>query len=169
MSYLHDKLETIKLELLKFSNTVLEIGSSIQDNRIEKFENEINQKLPVDFKYFLTEFNGFSLMSTKVFGLGDHYQQEALDKIYYFEHSEIENKMPSFFIPFSNDGRGNHYCLDLSRMDENMICPVIFWQWDFKYINMNNVETCNESFNEWVMEVMIEWTLEEYTYEGEEK
>ena len=25
-----------------------------------------------------------------------------------------------------NDGFGNHYCLDVSRM-ENGVCPVVFW------------------------------------------
>jgi hypothetical protein len=34
---------------------------------------------------------------------------------------------------------------------------------------MNEVETCNQSFTEWIDEVMIEWTLEEYNYDGTEK
>lgn len=73
--------------------------------------------------------------------------------------------MPLEFLPFSSDGRGNHYCLDLSRLKGGS-CPVIFWQWDFQYPNIEAVETCNESFYDWLDEVMIGWTLEEYNYDG---
>jgi hypothetical protein len=76
--------------------------------------------------------------------------------------------MPKYFLPFSPDGYGNHYCLDFSRI-KNEICPIVFWQHDFKYENLTEVETCNNSFVDWVNEVLIEWTLEEYNYDGTEK
>ena len=154
--------------LLKFSSTVLTLEKKIVDNRIENFENEIGFSLPKDFKYFIKNSNGFSLRATSVNGIGEEYLENSLDKIYAFEHYETGNPMPQHFLPFSPDGFGNFYCLDLSRI-ENETCPIIFWQHDFIYDNLDEVETCNKNFAEWVNEVMIEWTLEEINFDGIEK
>ncbi len=48
----------------------------------------------------------------------------------------------------------------------NGACPVVFWQHDFIYRNTGEAEECNDSFINWIKEVMIEWTLEEYNYDG---
>jgi hypothetical protein len=69
--------------------------------------------------------------------------------------------MPNFFFPFSPDGQGNHYCLDLSKIQDN-ICPVVFWQWDFEYDDIEDVEVCNTNFADWIDEVMVKWTLKIY-------
>ena len=58
--------------------------------------------------------------------------------------------------------------LDLSRLNKNL-CPVVFWQHDYDYSDKTNLETCNNSFTEWVNEIMIAWTLEEFNYDGTEK
>lgn len=164
-----DKCELTLKELTKFSETLLELREPINDDRLIQFERELGFELPVDFMYFLTRFNGFSLRGTEVFGLGEHYKEASLDRIYEFEHFNVSYKMPKHFLPFSNDGQGNHYCLDLSRINSEKICPVIFWQWDFDYESLDDVETCNENFCDWVKEVMINWTLEDYNYDGSEK
>ena len=57
---------------------------------------------------------------------------------------------------------------ELSRI-ENEICPIVFWQHDCNYENISEVETCNKNFVEWINEVMIEWTLGEYNFDGTEK
>ena len=168
-SLIKKECESVLNELLKFSDDILSLGKPISDERLEHFERDINYEFPFDFKYFLKKFNGFSLCGVEVFGLGNEFKESSLDRIYDFEHSQIENKMPSQFLPFSNDGRGNHYCLDLSRLNEEKICPIVFWQWDFKYKSITDVETCNESFGDWVEEVMIEWAKEDYNYDGTEK
>lgn len=156
-------------DLLKFSDKLLELSKPIEDNRIEEFEHSLNYELPVDFKYFLKKFNGLSVYGTKVFGLGAEFKEASLDSIYKFEHNQMDNKMPVHFLPFSNDGRGNHYCLDLSRLDKLKVCPVVFWQWDFVYKTVDDIETCNENFCDWVKEVLIGWTLEEYNFDGTKK
>ena len=52
---------------------------------------------------------------------------------------------------------------------ENVICPIVFWQWDYLYEDIKEVETCNSSFLDWIQEVVIDWTLEDYNYDGSEK
>ena len=76
--------------------------------------------------------------------------------------------MPTYFLPFSPDSFGNHYCIDLSTNNDDT-CPIIFWQHDFDYENFTQVETCNLNFTDWVNEVLIEWTLENNNYDGTEK
>lgn len=156
------------INLTEFSPILLKLGKPVLDDRIERFENQIDYKFPVEFKYFLKRHNGFSLSVTQVNGIGEEYFENSLDKIYAFEHIQSENPMPKEFLPFSPDGYGNYYCLDLSRI-ENEYCPIVFWQHDFKYNSIDEVETCNNSFISWIEEVMIEWTLEEYNHDGSEK
>lgn len=161
--------ESVFVELMKFSASIIDVGKPINDSRLEQFEKTIQYELPIDFKFFLKKINGFSLMGTAVFGIDSEYRDSSLDKIYEFEHNHVENKMPLQLLPFSNDGRGNHYCLDLNSLDSSNLCRVVFWQWDFEYESVDNIEICNESFCEWVKEEMIEWTLEEYNYDGSNK
>ena len=155
-------------ELLRFSTSILNLEDSIIDNRIEDFEHNIEQKLPKDFKCLLKKHNGFSLNGTEVYGIGKEFGEISLDKIYDFEHNEVENPMPKFFLPFSPDGFGNYYCIDLSRT-ENEMSQIVFWQHDCEYENIEEVETCNINFAEWINEVMIDFALEEYNYDGTEK
>lgn len=162
------KIKATLEELYKFSPEILYLGENIIDSRIEDFEKNIGQILPDDFKYIIKKHNRITLAGTEVYGISSELRGNSLDKIYSFEHSEVENPMPKNFLPFSPDGQGNHYCLDLSKL-ENNLCPVVFWQWDFEYENIEDVEVCNDNFVEWIDEVMIEWTLQTYNYDGTEK
>jgi cell wall assembly regulator SMI1 len=160
--------DSLITELLKFSKDILHLGTEISDNRLELFEKQIGFELPFDFKYLMKRHNGFGLSGTQVLGLDKSFQGSSLDQIYKFEHFEVPNPMPSEFFPFSPDGFGNHYCLDLSKMSNNL-CPVVFWQHDFDYQGNDEVEVCNINFLSWVREVMIEWTLQDTNYDGTEK
>lgn len=106
-----NKILNIYNELLKFSNSILHLEISITDNRIEDFENNIEFKLPKDYKYFIKSNNGFSLNGTKVYGIGKEFKEISLDRIYNFEHNEIENPMPKCFLPFSPESVGSTWCV----------------------------------------------------------
>lgn len=155
-------------ELYKFSDSILELGKPIEDDRLEAFEKSISLNLPIDYKNIMKRHNGLSLYGTVIYGIDKDLKGSSLDVVYNIEHYEVSNRMPLFFVPFSPDGRGNHYCLDLSRLT-NDVCPVVFWQWDYIYENFEEVETCNNRFLDWMQEVMIDWTLEDYNYDGSEK
>jgi cell wall assembly regulator SMI1 len=91
-----------------------------------------------------------------------------LEKCYLIEHDEVDNPMPKHLVPFSPDGTGNHYCFDL-RTSTIESCKVVFWQHDFIYDNETEPEVVNSSFSDWVQEVVIDWTLEEYDYNGNKR
>lgn len=162
------KCDLIIDELNKFASNLTAFGDPILDDRLIAFENKISYLLPGDFKYLLTQFNGFSLYGTEVYGIDESLRGSSLDKVYDFEHSaNYYKEMPDYLVPFSPDGRGNHYCLVLSK--STLSYPIAFWQHDLPYQSFDEVEICNNSFVEWVEEVMIRWTLEDYNYDGTEK
>lgn len=160
-------LDTLE-KLYKFSEDILQLGEPIGDERLENFEKSLGYKLPEDFKFIIKKHNGIILAGTEIFGLSADLREGSIDKVYAFEHFETENEMPEFFLPFSPDGQGNHYCFDLSKLQDG-ICPVVFWQWDFEYESSDDVEICNEDFTDWISEVMIDWTLKTFNYDGSEK
>jgi len=160
--------EALIAEIKRFSAELLFLGAPIVDARLEIFELQIQYLLPDDFKYILTRHNKLSLMGIEVCGLDAAYGEGSLDRVYHFETRLAANKAPAHFLPFSPDGFGNHYCLNLSEI-KNGLCPVVFWQHDVFYEDPNDAEVCNDSFMNWVEEVMIEWTLNDYNYDGSEK
>jgi cell wall assembly regulator SMI1 len=168
MHELLQKCEEVIIELSKFHDDLLYLGESINDNRIELFEKEIGFLLPEDFKYLIRRHNGLSLSGTEIKGIDSANGESALSQLYKFEHYEVGNPMPVELLPFSADGMGNHYCFNLSEMKDGS-CPVVFWQHDFEYDNSNEVEICNDNIIAWIKEVMIEWTLEDYNYDGTSK
>jgi hypothetical protein len=143
----------------------VKLGNQIFDNRFEKLEIQIGFKLPETFKELLRQYNGINLIGTEINGIDINYGDSSLDKLYHNEHFEVEYPMPLELFPFSPDGRGNHYCFDLSLNNDK----VLFWQHDFNYSDKSEIEVCNNSFLEWVKEVLIDWTLEDYNYDGSEK
>ena len=165
MNDITNQCEAVLKELGRFSNDVAFLGTAIIDNRLNEFEEKLGFTLPVDFKYIIACYNGVSLDGTEIYGLGDVFRKASLDKIYDFEHFVVENKMPLHFVPFSPDGRGNHYCLDLSQMVDG-VCLIKFWQWNFSYNDIAEVETTHGNFVEWINDVMIDWTLEDINYDG---
>jgi hypothetical protein len=160
-------MEKLINELLKFSDDILEVGSNIDDNRIEDFEKLNNLKLPNDFKQFIKKVNGFSLMGTEVYGF-DMTKSESLEKVYHFEHFEVIYPQYLYLVPFSPDGRGNFYCLDTSKLS-NDSCPIVFWVSNYEYTESDTPETTHKSFLDWVQEIAIDWILEDYNYDGSEK
>jgi hypothetical protein len=168
MTEIIEKCESIISELSKFSDDLLSLGLPILDYRLEAFEKKVGFFLPFDFKYLLTKHNGFALSGIEVYGIDKVLRESSLDEIYHFEHYLAGNAMPVNYLPFSPDGFGNHYCLDLSKIVDG-ISPVVFWQHDYFYEDIEEVEVCNNSFTDWINEVMIGWTLEDYNYDGTEK
>jgi cell wall assembly regulator SMI1 len=146
----------------------LTLGEPIHDNRLNLFEDKYGIKLTTEFKFMLQRHNGFSLSGTEVNGLGNELRAQSLDRLYEQVQSNYQKFMPKEIIPFSADGAGNYYCLDLTR-SVNEICPIIFYQHDYEYNDINDIETCNSNFAEWIDEVMITWTLEQYDYNGASK
>ncbi|NIJ52370.1 SMI1/KNR4 family protein [Dyadobacter arcticus] len=166
---MHNKLQAVSNgileELNRFSDEIIYLGPPIEDDRLLHFEAKIGFSFPEDFRFIVSRHNGISLGGIEVFGLDKALRGSSMDEIYEFEHKHAGSKMPDTYLPFSPDGAGNHYCLDLSTL-ANGICKIVFWQHDLEYENEDQVETCNNSFSDWLQEVLIGWALEDYNYDG---
>ena len=152
-------------DLKKFSNDILTLMPPIKEASANIFEDKFKIKLPQDYKYLLTVHNGVELLGTKIYGIETDDVRYGLEQCYLFEHFEVARKMPLSLIPFSPDGGGNHYCFDT----ESASCPIVFWQHDYPYSIDDRPEITHKNLADWIHEVMIEWTLEDYDYDGTEK
>jgi hypothetical protein len=155
-------------ELEQFSRTILFLGLPGNLDYSQEFEEKYNLRLPKDYKTLLQKYNGVTLMGTSVYGIKTAENPFSLHECYVFEHYNVQNVMPLYLVPFSPDGRGNHYCFD-TRFHNDDSCRVLFWQHDYAYSAEDTPEVSNDSFTEWMQEVMIDWTLEDYNYDGTPK
>jgi len=149
-----EQVELIKSLPSKFAS----FGAPVQNIELEKLEEELRIKLPKDFKDFYSMINGFSFMGAMVYPLlarESNELKEDLKRIYSREHEEVVNPMPKFYFPFSPNGRGDHYCLDLSKTKDNSeVCPIVFWQWDYTFFHPNDIEVTHNSFTFWLQELL---------------
>lgn len=152
-------------ELNKFSQDLITFWDPVKNEDILFFENRIKLKLPNDYINFLGLSNGLQLYNTSVYGINN--PNLDLLEAFEFEHYNTENPIYYHLIPFAQDGGGNHYCFDTTKMDVNS-AQIIFWQHDYSYTEIEKPEVTNLSFTDWVKEVLIEWSLEDYDYDGNE-
>lgn len=154
-------------ELEKFSPSVIDLGESITDNRLVKFEEKYKLKLPQDYKLLISKFNGIELMGDVIYGVYGE-DVESLTSVYYREHFLVKVPQHSYFVPFSPDGGGNFYCFDTRTLrDDSISCPIVFWESNVIY--EGEPEVVADSFIEWVNEVFIGWPLEQFNYDGSRK
>lgn len=156
-------------KLALFSESILTLNPPVHERDILETEKIIGIILPQEYKAFLLECNGFSLLGNVVYGIGNAGNIPSLEIQNDYEHKISSfSLMPKYVIPFSPDGGGNHYCFDMSLSTEDS-CPIVFWQIGYVYSEADKPEVVNNSFSDWFNEVVIEWTLENYDYEGNEK
>jgi len=158
-------------ELNKFSEDILGAGLPTDHDRlVSEFEKKNGLQLPPDFKYFTAVINGFNLMGNEVYGFNGSNKGMSLEAVYYREHFLVQVPQFPHLVPFSGDGGGNFYCLDTKAPTENGdSCLVVFWESNYHYIESNPPEIVNNSFVDWVYKNVIEFTLEDFDYEGDPK
>jgi hypothetical protein len=160
-------MDEIFEELLKFSHEILELQGQITDDRIIEFEKTYDVTIPDDFKTFISRFNGLNMMGTEVYGFHkDH--PESIENIYAYEHFQVAVPQYKNLVPFSPDGRGNFYCLCADKQSHKF-GAVLFWVSNYQYSKNDSPEIVNRNFTEWIKQVVIDWTLEDYNYDGTEK
>ena len=159
-------IEQLVQQLELFATELISSEPPINEEEIFRLETKFKLQLPNDYKAFLRVHNGFSLMGVVIYGIRNN--NFDLEQCYLFEHHEVNNPMPKHLVAFSPDGTGNHYCFDLRKCNSES-CEVVFWQHDSFYDDEHEPEVVNSSFAEWVQEVVIAWTLEDYDYNGNKK
>lgn len=157
-------------ELRKFSSDVAELSQPVSQSSVLAFENNIGVRLPDDYKYTISQINGFAIMGDEVHGIKGEGVPQSMETVYRREHLDVIYPQPPYLVPFSPDGGGNFYCFDTRyKTQDGRSCPVVFWTSNYQYTDEDLPEVTNESFVDYVNEVIIGWTLEKYNYDGTEK
>jgi hypothetical protein len=165
-----NRIEAVLAELHRFAPGLTKLGSPSEPQLTEAFERSVSLTLPVDYKTVVAHINGFSLMGNEVYGLKGEADLSSLEAVYQREHVGVRYPQPVYLVPFSPDGRGHFYCFDTRYPSEKTSsCPVVFWATNYLYTEEDAPEVVYHSFLDFVEEVIIGWTLEEYDYEGNER
>lgn len=155
-------------ELSLFSNKILTSGPDLILEDVNQFQNHYELCLPLEVITFLKKFNGMSLMGAEI--LGFNKSANSISEVYYREHFLVAHPQFSKLIPISPDGAGNFYCLDVSKCNSGSItCPVIFWASNVIYNDVNQPQLTHDSFCNFVKQVVIDWLLEDYDYNGNKR
>jgi len=165
-----EEIDSLVAELRRFSPGIAELGTAVDSQLVAQFEREHHFALPNDYKLTIAQINGFSVMGAEVYGLYGKTSALSLGSVYQREHPDVFYPQPYYLIPFSSDGGGNFYCFDTRLKSANeQSSPVVFWVSNYPYTENDSPAITNDSFLDFVREVIIGWTLEEYDYEGNER
>lgn len=117
--------DDIVLRLGDFNHQSL--GSGVDEVSILRAETVLEVTLPNSYKEFLRRFGWGGVGNWELFGLGSDVP-EYLDLIQMTlsERQDMRPRVPLYLVPLMNDGFGNHYCLDTSKVVGND-CPIVFW------------------------------------------
>jgi cell wall assembly regulator SMI1 len=126
-------LDQIISEINKYSSKVCTTYPGISNDIIDELENKLGFVLPRNFRLFLNKCNGLEISSETVYGIHAERHLDLYDN-YICEKDEVGNPIWDYLLPISPNGRGDHYCLDLSTLTKDKSeCKVIFWQHDREF------------------------------------
>lgn len=165
-----EKVEALIFELRRFSSAIIDLGGPANSTLISAFEQDNNVTLPNDYKLVIAQVNGFNLMGSEVYGVLGKAHPSSLEINYHYEHFEVKYPQPAYLVNFSPDGGGNFYCFDTRyQTQEGNSCPIVFWLSNYLYAENDAPEVVYDSFIDFVGEVVIDWTVADYDYEGNER
>jgi len=156
------RIDEIIKSLNKYPNDIwwLETIQKIIEKDLSELEKKINYKFPKDFRYFLLKYNWISIPWEYVYWIKKDTSKILPIDIYnnyITEHDKkIANPMPKYLVPFSPNGRWDHYCFN--KKDNK----IYFWQHDCSDYSWNPNYEC-DIFTEWLensinesLEVLLE-------------
>jgi len=131
--------------LRSYKDGIFGSGATVGD--INKAEHVLGVRFPNSYNAFLMEFGWGGIRPIVLYGLGaDIPDYLDLVQVTLSEREDMEPALHKHLVPLLNDGFGNHYCLDTSKMSEGE-CPVVFW--DHEEDEEQEPEIVSESFVEW--------------------
>lgn len=93
----------------------LDIKKEMSDSEIMLLEQELNIKLPEDYKKIIGKINGGALKKASVgniaFSRNVSLHREAKFNVY--DIIPTINEQETLFFPFANTGNGDYFCFDL--------------------------------------------------------
>ena len=145
------------------SDLVDTLQEGISESEINNFESQYNITLPEDFKAFYLLHNGQKSGDFGLTDMGEILNLQGIerewniwkklreDSIFPDSSAKCDNGIQQtwydkLWIPFTADGNGNHYCLDLNPTEEGTFGQVISLWTD--YGNRNIIAPSFQAFME---------------------
>ncbi|WP_146373551.1 SMI1/KNR4 family protein [Symmachiella macrocystis] len=129
-------------------------GAGANDDDIASAETALGIQFPESYRSFLRKVGWGEFSYELLYGLGmDTPDPLGLVRNTLSERHEASPPLPLHFLPVMNDGAGNNYCLDTSRLVSGE-CPVVFW--DHEQGNNQTPDVEAESFDLWLIELLEE-------------
>ena len=156
--------ESIESKLKEIAPDVLaSLNKGVTDVEVEKLEKSINAKLPTEFVEFYRIHNGQLSQRPGLIGCEELLSFERIMDEWqgwktFIDSNEIENEnasLPdigiknnwwnSLWIPITQDGSGDHYCIDLDPAEKGSCGQIIRMRHDDpqRHLEAN-------SFREWI-------------------
>ncbi len=135
-----------------------ELGRSVQpvsvyEAELRELEKHLGIGLPEDYRQFLGEF-GFVDWPEIVYGVDRSLRPgDTLLKTIERERNLLLPALPPHLIPFSPNGLGSHYCLDLESKRHNS-SRVVYWR--HEVLEGQVPEHAFDSFSAWLAETTLE-------------
>ena len=127
-------------------------GHGATDREIADAERTLGIQFPTSYKAFLSRFGWAEIYNDTLYGLGPDVPQEyALARNAFSERYEAQPFIPQHLVPIMNDGAGNNFCLDTSRLD-NGECPVVFWDHEHEDGADQLPNQISPSFDQWIID-----------------
>jgi len=129
-----------------------ECGRGATDQEIADAERALSVRFPRSYRAFLSEFGWAEIRHDVLYGLGcDVPSHHELVRNTLCERHQTEPLIPPYLVPIMNDGAGNNYCLDTSRLvDEE--CPVVFWDHEHEDGSNQSPVQVASSFDRWIVD-----------------
>lgn len=132
-----------------------ECGGGASDQEIADAERAIGVRFPQSYKAFLLRFGWAEFYCDTLYGLGaDVPLGFTLVRNALCERHEAHPHIPLHLIPIMNDGAGNNYCLDTSRLHDDE-CPVVFWDHEHEDGPDQSPEQVSPSFDRWLIDRIV--------------
>lgn len=163
-------INKIFVELKKFSPSFYSINPPVDNKLVERFENEFQLELPADYKYLLSQTNGFEFTCDEIYGITWNEYGEDLVNVYKREHFDVAFPQFKYLIPFCPDGGGNFYCFDTKvKTNNGNSNNIVFWHSNYEYTEDNQPEITHKCLADFINECILGWTMELYNYDGSKK
>lgn len=129
-------------------------GEGASEAEIAQAESAIGLKFPENFRHFISVFGWGGFGHIEIYGVGSGVPDFLnLTVQVEIERNKMKPHLFKYLIPLSNDGFGNHICLD-TRGSDGVDCPVVFWNHELPEKQEPEVEA--ESFAEWLTKIVAE-------------
>lgn len=127
-----------------------DLGIGASEESIRDAAQELGVTLPNDYEAYLRTYGWARLLYDELYGIGDSVPAHLnLTTNTVRERTDFRPYLPKQLIPVMPDGAGNHYCLDLSKLEFG-ICPVVFWDHDEG--EQQTPQIVGRSFSDWIVE-----------------